>query len=70
MKREFALDWGRAKLLKFTYAWNLANANFYLEGQKVGSFATKADFKRGANFTLPNGSTLSVHLGRSRVRLS
>jgi hypothetical protein len=63
MKREFALDkWG-PKRVKVTYEWNLANAEIFLDGKKIGSFATKEDFKRGDTFTLPNGSTLSVRFG-------
>jgi hypothetical protein len=63
MKREFALDRGRAKRLKITYAWNLKNAEVFFDRKRVGCFATKADFERGGRFTLPNGSTLSVRFG-------
>src|SRR5215813_13800305 len=63
MKREFALNPGGAKRLKVTYAWNLNNAEVFFNGKKIGSFATKADFQRGATFALPNGSNLSVRFG-------
>lgn len=63
MKQEFALDHGGPKRLKVTYAWDLKNVEVLIDRKRVGSFATKADFERGAEFTLPNGSTLSVQFG-------
>src|SRR5256885_864288 len=63
MKREFALNRGAPKRLKVTYKWNLANAEVFLDGQKVASFATKADFQRGTTFKLLDGSILSVRFG-------
>jgi len=63
MKREFALDRGGPKRLKVTYAWNLKNAEVFFDRKRVGSFRAKADFERGATFTLPDGSSLSVHFG-------
>ncbi len=63
MQREFALDkWG-PKRLKITYPWNLANAEVFLDGKKIGSFATKEDFKRGTEFSIPNRFTLFVKFG-------
>ena len=63
MKREFALEQGGRKRLRVTYAWNLKNAEVFFDGKRVGTFATKADFERGATFTLPNGSSLAVRFG-------
>jgi hypothetical protein len=60
MKREFALDPGGPKRLKITYPWNLANADVSFDGQRIASFATKADFQRGTTCKLPDGSILSV----------
>jgi hypothetical protein len=63
MKKEFALEPGGPKRLKVTYAWNLADAEVSLDGQKIASFATKADFQRGSTCKLPDGSLLSVRFG-------
>ena len=63
MKQEFALDRGGPKRLKVTYTWDLKNAEVFFDRKRVGTFATKADFQRGAEFTLPNGSALSVRFG-------
>lgn len=62
MKQEFALDPG-PKRLKITYPWNLVNAEVFLDGQKILSFPTKADFQRGTTRKLPDGSVLSVRFG-------
>src|SRR5262249_17770718 len=63
MKREFALEPGGRKRLRVTYAWNLKNAEVFFDGKRVGTFAAKADFERGAEFALPDGSSLAVHFG-------
>jgi hypothetical protein len=63
MQKEFSLDRGGPKRLKVTYAWNLKNAEVFIDRKRIGSFATKADFERGAKFTLPNGSDFSVRFG-------
>src|SRR5262245_40183402 len=63
MKQEFALDPGGPKRLKVTYSWNLANAEVFLDSQKILSFPTKADFQRGTTCKLPDGSVLSVRFG-------
>jgi hypothetical protein len=63
MKKEFALDPGGPKRLTVTYAWNLANAEVSLDGQRIASFATKEDFQRGTTCKLPDGSLLTVRYG-------
>lgn len=63
MKQEFALDHGGPKRLKVTYAWDLKNVEVFIDHKRIGSFATKADFERGAEFTLPDGAALSVRFG-------
>ena len=63
MKQEFALDPGGPKRLKVTYPWNLANAEVFFDGQRILSFATKAEFQRGTACKLPDGSVLSVRFG-------
>lgn len=63
MNKEFALDPGGPKRLKITYPSNLANAEVFFDGQRIASFATKADFERGTTCKLPDGSMLSVRFG-------
>jgi hypothetical protein len=63
MNHEFALDPGGPKRLKVSYPWNIANAEVFLDGQKILSFATKAEFQRGTSCKLPDGSILSVRFG-------
>lgn len=63
MNKEFALDPGGPKRLKITYAWNLANAQVDFDGQRIMSFATKAEFRRGNTVKLADGSLLSVRFG-------
>ena len=63
MKQEFALDRGGPKRLKITYALGLKNAEVFIDRKRIGTFATRADFERGAEFTLPDGSALSVRYG-------
>jgi len=60
MKKEFALDPGGPKRLTVTYPWNMVNAEVLFDGQKVASFATKDDFRRGTTLKLLDGSVLSV----------
>src|SRR5215475_655062 len=63
MKKEFALDPGGPKRLTVTYGWNLANAEVLLDGRKIASFPTKADFQRGTTCKLPDGALLTVRFG-------
>jgi hypothetical protein len=63
MKKEFALDPGGPERLTITYAGNLANAEVLLDGQRIMSFPTKADFQRGTTCKLPDGSILTVRFG-------
>ena len=63
MKKEFALDPGGPKRLKITYPGNLTNAEVLLDGQRIMTFPTKADFLRGTTSKLPDGSILTVRFG-------
>jgi hypothetical protein len=63
MKKEFALDPGGPKRLTVTYPGNLANAEVLLDGQRVMTFPTKAEFQRGTTCKLPDGSMLTVRFG-------
>jgi hypothetical protein len=63
MEKKFALEPGGAKRLTVTYGWNLANAQVLLDGRKIASFATKADFQRGTTCKLPDASLLTVRFG-------
>jgi hypothetical protein len=63
MKKEFALEAGGPKRLGVTYPGNLANAEVLFDGQRIITFATKAEFLRGTTCKLPDGSILSVRYG-------
>jgi len=63
MRKEFALEPGGSKRLTVTYAWNLANAEVLVDGQKIASMPSKADFQRGTVCKLADGSLLTVRFG-------
>lgn len=63
MHKEFAFEPHGLKRLRVRYAWNIANAEVFLDGQKIAAFSSKADFQRGTTCKLPDGSTLTVRFG-------
>jgi hypothetical protein len=60
LKKEFALEHGGPKRLTISCPANLANAEVFLDSQRIMTFASKTDLLRGATCKLPDGSLLTV----------
>src|SRR5439155_14599717 len=64
-KKSYALEKGGSKRLELSWSGMWKNFTICLDGNQIGSVASKKELTAGREFLLGDGSTLRVQLGKT-----